>query len=520
MNKKQQLGLGVVFTVFIESVLVRLKWLGVLSENGHQWITGTSVKFLQNWFYEGAFQLKFRLLENPATIEFGTGPLSFLRRELYFSYTPGFLLIPHFLSWVTQTEASPLFLMVFNLANQLLVALLLFDLVRMIIEPQDLVEWLLCALGAAAYILLPGPMYWHQSTFFSDQAEIVFFVGLIWWLTRTKTVPFKLVHHLVTFILAFFLSYTGWLGPVAMGAIFFAPLVFDRQSIRQLLARRWTLVPAGLLALVLYWGQIELAGGWGHLISKVKERTGMAAGDPITIPKLLARISSNVGRFETVLILVGLMMLLWPKKAREGSRFVRMLPREVVFLFFLPPLLVMLFLRNFTFIHSFSAIKAFPFLALSFFSLGLFRVIESCSVKARRGAVAGAGVLLLVMHTQFPFHFQDPLKRAGFYRALRERAHADEVYLSDRLEIPANPPQAIALSRRRIFRIAGTEDFTKLQAQVAESLPSVPVNYVIALDESSVCRTKLRGAGWVEESMPDHVYLYTTPEPLAAWPCL
>jgi len=35
-----------------------------------------------------------------------------------------------------------------------------------------------------------------------------------------------------------------------------------------------------------------------------------------------------------------------------------------------------------------------------------------------------------------------------------------------------------------------------------------------------VCRTKLRGAGWVEESMPDHVYLYTTPEPLAAWPCL
>jgi len=161
--------------IFALSVAAREERFGTLEGRGHEWLTGSAVKFTRNWHREGAWALRFAMLENPRSIEFST-----LRdREPYVSYPVGCLLPIYAVSTITRREPSPAMVMSVNLAGQLVGALAVFALVLVALESLELGFALRATLGALAfmlYVFLPGPFYWLQNVYFSDQAILPFVV--------------------------------------------------------------------------------------------------------------------------------------------------------------------------------------------------------------------------------------------------------------------------------------------------------------------------------------------------------
>src|SRR5262249_38953297 len=110
---------------FWTSVGERRSRFGDLEGRGHEWLTGSAVKFTRNWYREGAWTLRFAMLENPRSIEFP----DVASRQAYVSYPVGCLLPISLVSWVLHREPSPALVMSVNLVGQLVGALAAFAIV-------------------------------------------------------------------------------------------------------------------------------------------------------------------------------------------------------------------------------------------------------------------------------------------------------------------------------------------------------------------------------------------------------
>jgi len=61
--------LGLTFVCFMYTVEIRSPWFGELSDDRHQWLSGSTLKFSKNWYGEGPLNLGFTMLDEPASIE-------------------------------------------------------------------------------------------------------------------------------------------------------------------------------------------------------------------------------------------------------------------------------------------------------------------------------------------------------------------------------------------------------------------------------------------------------------------
>lgn len=107
--------------IFVYTIRVRSPWFGAYTENEHEWLTGSTVKFARNWYREGPWNIRFAMLENPESPEFPT----FDSRVPYVSYPPGTVIPIYLIGLVSRHEPGISMVMEYNLLNQWLISIIL-----------------------------------------------------------------------------------------------------------------------------------------------------------------------------------------------------------------------------------------------------------------------------------------------------------------------------------------------------------------------------------------------------------
>lgn len=275
---------GLTFSIFHYTDEIRAPWFGVLSYSD-QWETGSTIIFATNWYHEGPVNLKFAMLEYPPSIEYQT----ISSRSPYTSYPPGAVIPIYLISKLEGHEPNASTVMGYNLLNQFFVAFFLGLTVLFFFYKQMKVDilnsFLFSTIPILLISLLPGPLYWFQNVYFSDQAVILPFVLYIFLeLLRDGMVGKNLkildiIQNLVLFFgfltdwLFVFIALTVYFKRVIDGEIEFSTHIsFDNlyRFIKQSL--RYWFVP--IIAVALYVIQVVILGNIGRTLSRFLYQSG------------------------------------------------------------------------------------------------------------------------------------------------------------------------------------------------------------------------------------------------------
>jgi hypothetical protein len=168
--------------VFLYTVEIRKPWFGIIAADDedfryghHQWLSGSTLKFVRIWYREGPWEARFGKIQNPRSVEFPT----LLSRNPYPSYACGTIIPVYMISRLTGDEPTPSLLMSYNLLNHFAIAFFLsltIFLLLLQLSCSGTNAFLLSGIPIVIQLLLPAPLYWHQNVFGSDQAVILPFV--------------------------------------------------------------------------------------------------------------------------------------------------------------------------------------------------------------------------------------------------------------------------------------------------------------------------------------------------------
>ncbi len=203
---------AVTATLFAISVHARAPWFGQTNLNMAGAMTAGTCTVASHWHREGAWNLRFVLYWEPDAIETPT-PAT---RTPYVSFPPGAVLPIHLLGKITGTGPTPHLVMAYNLANHLLVSLILGLTMLLLARAMGFTPamGLLPAFSTATmYLFLPSPYFEHQMGYFSDQAVMLpFALTLLLEVLRRTTSPHthKALAAAQAFVL-FWGTLTDWL---------------------------------------------------------------------------------------------------------------------------------------------------------------------------------------------------------------------------------------------------------------------------------------------------------------------
>lgn len=270
--------------IFQYTVGIRRPWFGTLSAGHHQWLSGSTLKFSKNWYTEGPLALKFGMIENPKSIESPT----LESREPYPSYPPGAILPIYIIGKLRGHQPTPSLLMKYNLLNHFLIAFFLSLIIFFFLRHLNFSYWssfILSIIPILLELLLPGPLYWHQNVFFTDQAIILPFVLFIFLEVIREDIKNKKIFKIINILQALVLFYgvlTDWF------FIFIALVVYVKRILNgeikigkniylfiKTSLKYW--FPA-ILSLFLFAIQLYSLNITTQIIKKFLFRTGLGAG--------------------------------------------------------------------------------------------------------------------------------------------------------------------------------------------------------------------------------------------------
>lgn len=466
--------------LFAYTLHIRKPWFGVLSidQGGHQWLAASTLKFAQYWYNEGPLNLRFGLVENPPSAEFPT----LLSRSIYASYPPGTILPIYAISKIMGKEPSPAILMGYDLAQHLLITVLLslftlFILIKWEIPP--LTAFIFSTIPACIYQLMPGTLYWHQNVYWADQAIILPFVMLVISEYLLDHAPQKQRWIIpLQSLIIFSGALTDWFFLFVVFTLVIKRILFPLKKesrIRECLI----LIAPAIVALILFTLQIVELHLWGDLVKKFLERTGLEGiktGESLDFSSLFwfKHIPFAYGK-PTIFLLAGSVLIGLIGVAQyvynkfRGVSIPRYLedPIKLNLLLLLPCFMQVYVLNNHSAAHNFSTLKfavplsLFPF-ALIPASLYLTFVNNRLPPKARRVSRIFAGVIMLILtltyvlpqHARYKTFFPEPFpffKTLGDF--LVQNTDEKDIVFSTQGSIGVNPPQFLFHSKKRVYQI-------------------------------------------------------------------
>jgi len=424
---------------------------------------------------------------NPASIEFN----SFSSRTPYISYPSG-AFIPVFLFAKTFGIKDLIMLyQAYNLLNHLVISMMLFLLMFMIIDyfqKINILNVFFSIIPSLIYLFTPPTLYWHQNVFFADQAVIMWFAVFIY--IEMKYFLYGKLNWLNEIVLAaivFLGVLTDWLFVfvvfVAVGLrIFFANRArWFRQII---LSVRNIIIPA-LLAIAVFIYQIASTKSFLKLteIFKCRYRVG---GDGVVTDFLRQYFYDYViGGYGYILclfavfcILVLLFYYIFMRLKVICNHNDKMVKVYIYLICFtaLPCLFHGYIFQQHSIVHDFAALKwALP---LSLIPFGIFPIVFIKVVKRNKHHELFTGIfcvfciILLVRGVfyrtavEYRNFFEsggDRNKRIG--ELVKRNATYNDICFSFDFAIPMFPPQRLAYSGKRVYKI---EDIAEAKDMLSE----------------------------------------------------
>lgn len=508
----------ITLVVFQYTVEIREPWFSQLSDNNnhtsdhHEWLTGSTLKFTEYWYNEGPLNLKFAMVEDPKSVEFPT--LS--SRSPYTSYPPGTILPIYIASELLGQEPTVGLVMGYNLLNQFLIAfflsLMIFFFLRQQLRFDIINSFLFSIIPIIIELLLPGPLYWFQNVFFSDQAVILPFViyiflevikdGISMDITEnSRNLIFLNIFQNIVLFYGFltdwffiFIALTIYIKRIIDGEIFFNKKMFWNVDMFHFIKEslKYWIVP--LFAIFLFVLQVILVGGANQTISKALFRTSISNNGVEHFSSgfiiFLGYISSNYGLLAVALIFVSLFFFILMFIYLSLGRFIRhknifKIKKTICLMGMLlvPCVIQVIVFSNHTVMHDFSVLKfSIPLAIIPFVLLPIMIFLFSDNLfnkkieMLNRFKVYFNLTLLIIFIISFTAasvytvnenpHYKDmfPVVNDNYSiigTSVGKNTGYNDIVFSPDFEIPENPPQQLSYSMKRVYHINSTADIER-----------------------------------------------------------
>lgn len=477
----------------------------------HSWLSGSTIKFVNNWLEDGAANLKFTNYEDPNSIEFETVD----DREPYLSYPSGetfFVYLAARMAGKQQITISFLHkfqLIMFAIEAVLTSCFVYYFLTRTVKLKGEVIKIFFSIATALLWALLPVCSYYLSNVYYADQCVILWIIGfiLIEYLFRTKnkTVSMKILRSIVIYT-GFLIDYYFW----------FVALMFFVSEILEILIKikkgerkkeiisvfLWYGIPV-VAALLTYYIQLVMTPHWLEIMKdRFNER--VVGGDK-TMSWIFSTIFLNFSQAfslggETIYYLITVIMLtvligvVYLARKKETSILIKNPGLSVLFFGILATIMQIYFFKNHSAVHEFSMIKVgliialFPILMMVVFCR-VFGIKNDESLKTF--VVFLLSYLLIFIAAGIPISTRNYTNERlmavdySFEKMLAEKTNYEDVVFSYSEEIPINPPQSLAISRKRIYKIKDVEDIDiKVSKIKDQSKVVLVINKSVEIDKA------------------------------------
>lgn len=495
-------------TIFSLSISERKPWFGVYSGANHDWLTASTLIFSDNWYREGAWNLRFGMYNNPASPENTTR----LSRSPYLSYPPGAVIPIYIISVLSQHEPSVSMVMLYNLLNHLMISIFLALTIYLFLRSLKIragIAFAYAMIPILLELLLPSPFYYHQNSFFSDQAVILPFVIVVFLevLRADASGRRRKVIDLLQGLVFFYGVFTDWFFVFVAVAFYLKRLIFGEIGLRDRKeffrgTLKFAAGPvAGFALFVIHmtffmWGDLGYAVEW--LKDKYLVRGGMTSPDLITkvdyFRQILSHIDQGYGTsgmiiiFITIIFVASLSVYLLVRrlKARSVSSEVLRIA-QLAFIVTIPCVMQISVLMQHSAIHSFSVLKlsvvisVVPFVLIPVFLAVMARDLSSkvnfshAIVVVMIPALLLAGFYLAIVHDGYKEFFQE--RNAYWYSlatATTSNTKANDIVFSPDMLVPTGPPQPLSLTMKSVYQI-------KTVDEIGEKIKDAQGDYRVAI---------------------------------------
>ena len=459
------------------------------NNNGlHNWLSGSTLKFVNNWLAETPQKLHFVNYEAPDSIEFNT----LQEREPYVSYPTGVTFFVYFFARLTGHKSIDLsFLKHFQgicfWLEVLLLAFFVFRFLSRIGIKSEKEKFFVTFFTSVFWMWLPTNAWYLANIYFADQCVILFVTAFLlveYESLYAKDKPFSILLN----ILKSYLIFAGVMTDYYFWILVFVAFVFylfmalkEKKPILKIAANSlWYIIPV-ILALGAFAYQLFSVPNWQDALkNRFLFRTGVSESRFNTYDYLFDNLIDNFkfafglegnARMLPMIALVIFACCYFADLKPTGVTFKNVMKKSVsgrngvVFLVgFISPVLQVALLKSHSAVHEFSMIKfgwCFAVLPL-IVSAVLCRMFDLEREKISKFSFFFTVLFLsMLVLTAVPFSSYDFYKsRSSQYpfdfdvaKVLREKTSYEHVCFSFSHEIPNNPPQELGASGKRVYKI-------------------------------------------------------------------
>lgn len=338
----------------------------------HSWLSGSTLKFVNDWLEEGATKHRFTCYESFDSIEFN----ELSERTPYVSYPTGSTFTVYAAAKLTgQTYIDVSFLKHFQMVCYALETLLFATFCYLFLDGtkklKEIPKTVFSALLAMTWMLLPVNVYYLANVYFADQCVILWVMMflLLEYISHMDLSPKAL---LVVNILKVPVIFIGVLTDYYFWILVF--IAFCMHFIRNMLLKKkfllnvkealWYVCPV-LVAVGTFIWQLTYTENWlEELLGKFFFRTGGLEEGNVFVRILInfygAFADANKIRLVFLMLFMGAFVALMGVKIFKGKLFKEIFTNRTYYIVALgvaAPALQILVLKNHSAIHEFSMLK-------------------------------------------------------------------------------------------------------------------------------------------------------------------
>lgn len=503
-TKAQIVKLAILYIIILFSIVTynTKDWRWCLSAGHHQWLSGSTIKYVNNWLIDGPSNLKFSMVDNPSSIEFP----NIQTRHPYISYPPGTIVPLCIIQKIKGGLLTPKFLMLYNIINKFMIMLFLIATLWIITHQfqfSSIYKLSILMLGSSVYLLNRSTIYFHQNVFFADQAVLLpFSIFVFIEILRKKVIRQNLIIILATcqliiiiwgsatdylFLLVVF---TAWLLSIIQ-------IIADRKKGLPIISKNFSTslyyyLPL-LFVLFLYMLQVYELGLIEILLNKFLFRTGTSEQGALYVKNFftqfwLGHMANQYSVIAIPLLWIGLfcfiILFILQKLINNNARYIKFFPLfiqniskqysldlviQANLLFLIPCFLQVYILRNHSVIHDFSALKfsiPLSFLTASFLIFFyLYPFPNSLKIKCSKAIITVLITISSLLSNHYVFNrcyggmFPQPNYDYEIIGALaRKYTNYNTIIFSNEIAAPINPPQLLSYTNKRIYKVKKIPD--------------------------------------------------------------
>lgn len=484
-----------IFVLFTSLTLFFLISFGIMfkpnytnNSGTHCWLSGSTIKFVNNWLDESPLKLHFVNYESPNSIEFNNleerGPyVSYPTGETFFVYSAARI--------IGKKSIGIYFLKHFQMLcfwlEMLFISLFVYRFLSRNGIRSEFEKTVVSFLTASYWILLPINVWYLANVYFADQCVILFVMAFLLIEYESLYCEKKKYQHILNF-LKFFLVFSGVLIDYYFWILVFISFCLEISfNIKNRKPRNevfkvalWYVIPV-LLALLFFAYQLFSIPKWNEILKNTfLFRTGFSENqynrtDVINYGLKINFLTAFGLKNFKFLFWILIVIFLYIDYNFEERKVILTKNKIIVLLGVISPLIQVILLKNHSSIHEFSMIKfGWCFAMLPIVSaLFIVKLVNNLKVTQSFQHINFSLFfhvflilfLFMALITGVPGSSRKYyISRRGspndyhLSEILREYTKYEHVCFSFSHEILPNPPQELAVSKKRIYKISTIDE--------------------------------------------------------------